>query len=234
MSRWQGLRGILLDLDDTLYAERDYFHSGLVAVAAWLDEREAGTDHLVELQANVAQYGRQGMLDRVPLIPASLPHDDTTVWRKTLLQVYRNHVPTLTLFADVASFLEQCREQDCRLGLVTNGKSCVQWRKLWALNLDRLMDVVVVTDDIDAPKPSTTPFQVAAQHLGLQVQDCVYIADDASKDFIGPHELGMTTMQLQRQLRWPISKPAPCTEAEAHVQVFSLHEAAQLLFGDLP
>ena len=48
------------------------------------------------------------------------------------------------------------------LGLVTDGKSCVQWRKLRALGLEARLDALVVTDDLDTPKPSPEPFRVAA------------------------------------------------------------------------
>lgn len=225
------IRAVLLDMDDTVYPERSYFESGMAAVAQLV----AGESHsvavcLAGLKADVAQHGRVGVIDRIP-VP-----DGTALetWRLALLHRYRTHAPTLPLFPDVLPFMTSCRQAGYRLGLITDGKSAVQWRKLQALGLDKLVDIIVVTDDIDAPKPSSKPFALAAQLLGVPPGDAVYIADDASKDFIGPHELGMATIQIMRGLAFPLAKPAATPDAEAQYRVTTLLEAASLLFGDTP
>jgi len=223
-------RGVLLDLDDTLYPERDYFESGLAAVADFLGRGHAETSAraLADLEASVATYGRKGVLDRVPP-PPDLPARDAQGWTRTLLHVYRTHSPSLRLFDDAPALLDAVRAQGGRLGLVTDGKSCVQWRKLRALGLEARLDALVVTDDLDTPKPSPEPFRVAAALLGLPPEACVYIADDPSKDFLGPHALGMGTLHVQRKLPWPLARPAAAAEAEAQVRVDSLTEATHWL-----
>lgn len=224
-------RGILLDLDDTLYPERQYFLSGLRAVSVWLSELASGRDYWSLLTDIVARHGRKGILDRIAP-PMGMQTAGLDAWRESLLLVYRNHFPNIILFDDAPVFVSECRARGIRLGLVTDGKSCVQWRKIWALGLDALLDVIVVTEDIDAPKPSPRAFRVAAQRLGLRTHECVYVADDESKDFIGPHQLGMTTLLLRRELEWPIASPAPSQEAEAQYQANSFIDAPKLLFGE--
>ncbi len=223
-------RGVLLDLDDTLYPERDYFESGLAAVAAFLGRghAEATARALADLETSVATYGRNGVLDRVPP-PPDLSTAEAQGWTRTLLHVYRTHAPTLRLFDDAPALLDTVRARGGRLGLVTDGKSCVQWRKLRALGLEARLDALVVTDDLDIPKPSPEPFRVAAALLGLPPHACVYIADDPSKDFLGPHALGMGTLHVQRKLPWPLARPAAAAEAEAQVRVDSLTEATHWL-----
>jgi putative hydrolase of the HAD superfamily len=223
------IRAVILDLDDTLYAERSYFESGLAALAAFVAgddpvRRRACHERLVE---DVARHGRRGAIDRIPAASGCSAEG----WLATLLNVYRTHRPVLAAFPDVDDFIAGARRQALRLSLVTDGKSCVQWRKIEALGLRERLDVVVCSDDIDRPKPAVEPFLAAAALAGVSPESCVYIADDPSKDFIGPHRLGMDTIHVRRGLTHPLARPAPSAAAEARHQVASLAEAAQLIGG---
>jgi putative hydrolase of the HAD superfamily len=225
----KALRAVLLDLDDTLYAEWTYFESGLAAVADFVagedpDERRSWRRRLF---ADVRDHGRNGALDRIAP-PTDRPAEG---WRAALLHVYRTHRPELSAFPDVDGFIARARLERWRLGLVTDGKSCVQWRKLEALGLDRRLDAMICSDDIDAKKPAVEPFLAAAARLGVAPQACVYVADDPSKDFIGPHRLAMGSVQVRRALAHPLARPAPHPAAEARHRVASLTEASELLFG---
>jgi putative hydrolase of the HAD superfamily len=222
-------RAVLLDLDDTLYPERTYFESGLAAVADFV----AGEDPAEQrtwrrkLFADVRDHGRKGALDRIAP-PADRPADG---WTTALLHVYRTHQPELSAFPDVDGFIARARLEGWLLGLVTDGKSRVQRRKLEALGLNDRLDVVICTDDIDAPKPAVEPFLAAATLLGCAPEHCLYVADDPSKDFIGPRALGMGSVQVRRGLAHPLARPAPSPAAEANCRVASLTEASELLFG---
>lgn len=231
----QSDRAILLDLDDTLYPERSYFESGLAAVAGWLADRdgegpESAHGWRRRLLEDVRMHGRRGVLDRIPR-PAT---EDARGWGAALLQVYRTHSPILHAFSDVDGFIARARLEGCRLGLVTDGKSCVQWRKLRALDLAERLDAIVCTDDLDTAKPDVTAFLAAAALLGLPPEACAYLSDDASKDFIGPKRLGMQTVQVRRDLDHPLARPAPDETAEADCRVASLTDAGELLFGARP
>lgn len=233
MTSLTAVRAILLDLDDTLYAEHDYFLSGLGAIANWMGQGDTQrvAESLARLNADVAVNGRQGVIDRIS-VPPELSPDMADSWRLTLLHIYRTHKPSLRPFDDVAPFLLQARKGGYRLALVTDGKSCVQWNKLTSLGLDRQCDAIIVTDDIDAPKPSVKPFLLASRLVGVAASNCVYIADDPGKDFVGPHRLGMATMQLTRDLAWPLARLAQAEQQAAHYPIASLADAATLLFGE--
>jgi len=224
-------RAILFDLDDTLYPERSYFESGVAAVADFVagpdsGRRQAWRERLV---ADVRANGRDGFLDRIPT-----PTGRSEGWVCLLLQVYRTHRPTLNPFPDVAPFLARARLDGIRVGLVTDGRSYVQRRKLEALDLPGRLEAIVCTEELDLPKPAVESFIVAAALLGVAPETCVYIADDPSKDFIGPRKLGMSTIHLRRPLPHTIARPAPGPEAEAHERVATLAEAAELIFGGAP
>lgn len=221
-------RAVIFDLDDTLYAEWSYFESGLAAVADFVAGPDSGrrTAWRERLKADVAQNGRAGVFQGIPP-----PTGRSEGWIATLLHVYRTHRPTISTFPDVAPFLQRARRDGIRLGLVTDGKSLVQRRKIEALDLSSRMDAIVCTEDIDLPATAVEPFLVATALLGVGPEVCVYVADDASKDFIAPRRLGIGTIHLRRPLPRAVAKSAPSPDAGAERLVSSLAETAELIFG---
>ncbi len=229
MSR-EGVRAVLLDLDDTLYEEHSYFASGLQALANWLGDgaEKPSSEWHKWLLDDVRVHGRNGVIDRIPVSGSCT----VEAWRLALLSIYRSHQPRLSLFSDVSEFIARCRTENVFLAIVTDGKSCVQWRKLQALGLDTTMDMVLCTDDIDSSKPSVDPFLAVCGRLRIPASSCVYLGDDAYKDFIGPHALGMTSIQVVRRLAFPLARAARELADEADFQVDGLAAASTLLFGE--
>lgn len=223
------IRGVILDLDDTLYPEYSYFRSGLDAVADWLRsiDVESLEDWRERLLQELLAGGRAGILDRIPV-----PDDrGRAQWTQTLLHVYRTHTPAIALFPDVRHFIEGCLANGLPLAIVTDGKSCVQHAKIRALGLQDLCRAVVCTDDVDQPKPSPVPFQIACAHLALPPQACVYIADDVSKDFIGTTSLGMHGLHIVRSLDHPLAVVAPDHTVNVPPRIRSLAEAIPMITG---
>jgi putative hydrolase of the HAD superfamily len=198
-------RGVILDLDDTLYPEHDYFLSGTHAVIRFLTARlEIPEDVLrQELQALLAEpAGRCELFDRLLR--------RLSVWSAelaaTLVHIYRTHRPQLNPCPDVLPALRRFKQSGYRLGLVSDGPATVQRIKFESLGVSGFFDALVFTDDLPAGcrKPSTVPFRVAAELLGVDPSNCAYIADDPAKDFLGPRELGMLTICIKRPLSHPL------------------------------
>lgn len=214
--RGRVVEAVLVDMDDTLYPEHDYFASGLRAVALCA-ARYGGPDPaegerlLVELASN----GRHRLFDRfVAHVGGRCPS------AALLVHVYRTHEPQIQPLPDVGTALVSLRERGVRLGLVSDGHPTVQRAKFAALGLANVVEAVVFTGDLPAgsAKPSPVPFAVAAELLGVEPERCVYVADDRSKDFLGPRRLGMGTIRIARPLDRRL-EPAREFHSEAEADV---------------
>lgn len=191
------MKAVLFDVDDTLYSEIDFVESGFHAVAVHLarhysDIRE---DQAFERMLEVLRSeGRGKVFDKV-LRGYGIHSENLT---RLLLHVYRTHEPEIALFEDVPAVLKALREQGYRLGAVTDWMATVQRNKVNALALHDRLDVVVFTDDLGREhwKPSPIPFQVALDLLQVKPSEAVYVGDDPGKDFPGPNQLGMLTVQI--------------------------------------
>lgn len=214
-SRW---RAVVFDLDDTLYPERAFVLSGFSAVAAWLAQQKFADNSYVELAALYESGVRGDTFDRW-LDIHGLPGD----LAPQMVQVYREHQPVIQPFPGVSELLARLRQRG-RLGLVSDGYLVVQQRKLAALALAGSFDAVVFSDAWGraAWKPSTRPFEEALAQLGTAARDAVYVADNASKDFLGARQLGMATIWLRR----------PCGEY-AHLEPPSPAHAPDLTITSL-
>jgi putative hydrolase of the HAD superfamily len=182
---------IVLDLDDTLYLERDYVRSGLKAVdrAIWKRYQKEG---FFELAWALYETGERGhlidaALTALNLSEAELPH---------LLECYRQHKPDITLLPDAKAFLEQHSQRI--LALITDGRAEGQWQKIKALELAPFFSKIIVTGERGPAfyKPNPWAFkEVMQEREGL----FIYIGDNPQKDFIAPQQLGwLPSIRIRR------------------------------------
>lgn len=185
-------RGVLFDLDDTLYPLRRFVLSGFGAVATHL-AGELGVEPRQFLgtlvRARRRQPGRelQALLDKLGLSHAHvLP----------LVEIIRRHVPRLRLPRASTAALRSLRGQ-WRLGIVTNGDPDMQARKVRALGLDTLVDTVVYADAEGSRqgKPDPVPFELALAHLGVRPDRAVFVGNDERTDVEGAARVRMRTIR---------------------------------------
>jgi putative hydrolase of the HAD superfamily len=222
-----GSRGVILDLDDTLYPEHDYFLSGIRAVAEFasrrlllpVDDLQRELDSLA-----AAPEGRSRLFDRF------LRRLDrwSGGFEATLVHVYRTHKPRLQPCPDVIPALHNFKQAGRLIALVTDGPATVQRAKFEALGVGKFFHALVFTDDLPlgCRKPSAVPFVVAAELLGVRPQDCVAFADDPAKDFLGPRELGMHTVRIRRPLRHPLQAQTTFPPSHEADEVYESLESA--------
>lgn len=189
-------RGLILDLDDTLYPRERFVRSGLAAVAQHVSARfglAADAAYGVMTRAlAVAGNGfeLQALCDRFMLSRDIIPE---------LVAVFRAHTPSLFLSHEVAHVLTRLRADGWSLAIVTNGLPSVQFRKVAALGLAPLVDAVIYAEE-HAPggKPCAAPFQAALRGLELSPAQCISVGDDLARDVHAAKALGMTTIRVAR------------------------------------
>jgi len=220
VSRW---RAIIFDLDDTLYPERDYVLSGFRAVAEWAKE-------------HLGISALQGFAELRSLFDSGVRGDTFDRWLRgrglrpegfvpKLVEVYREHNPILTPFAEVPALLERLGRV-YSLGLVSDGYLSVQQRKLASLKLAHFFEAIVFSDEWgrDAWKPNTKPFEVVLKKLRTEPKTSVYIADNPLKDFIGARRIGIYTIRVQHPEGEYSRLEPPSEEHAPHYTITSLSE----------
>lgn len=190
-------RVIVFDLDDTLYLERNYVESGLRAVGAWARAR-LGLDDLGSLMlARFAAGDRTHIFDNSLAAAGAAP---TPALIARMLNVYRQHHPTIHLETDVEAYLGN-PPAGTGYAIITDGFIDAQRRKLRALDLYRRgIRLGICTDrwGRDSWKPSPRAYVHVQDYFGLDPERFTYVADNPTKDFQAPLALGWNTVRIVR------------------------------------
>jgi putative hydrolase of the HAD superfamily len=191
------LRAVLFDLDDTLYAEGDFYRSGFLQVALHLGAGSAGDVEAIlhELEAIHHDEGRERVLDT---LVARRGLDARSV--SELVALFREHAPRIRLHPEVPALLARLRPR-YRLGCVTDGWPGVQRRKVEALGLAPLVDTVVYAGDYGPErwKPSAFPFEACCALLGVSAREAVAVGDNPERDVRGARRAGIASVRIRRE-----------------------------------
>lgn len=192
-----GIRAVIFDLDDTLYPEQSFVFSGYRAVAQAFRTQFGDPDETVaELTRIFHSQDRRLAFDAL-LERRGQPADREAV--QAMIDLYRRHPPAISLYDDAEAALTRLRTR-IKLGIITDGAAVMQEAKVAALSLQTRVDVVVLTEELGPGfgKPHPRAFELMAERLAIEPAACVYVADNAAKDFVAPNALGWMTIRIVR------------------------------------
>ena len=180
--RNQPIKGVIFDLDDTLYSEKQYVRSGYKAVAEHLGKPEA--------EERLWYFFEQGK----PAIDAYLEEEGMLDKKAECLRVYREHIPVITLYDDAEQMIRDLKEKGLKVGIITDGRPEGQRKKIKALGLDKLIGDIIITDELGGVqfrKPNDIAFRIMQCRWKIPFEQMIYIGDNLNKDFQAPKQLGM-------------------------------------------
>ena len=172
---------IILDLDDTLYSEREFQRSGFRAILETLDvDHTVLLDDLLELNIQGADvFERMNFDDHL---------------RHVALSIYRQHIPSISLYPDAALFIDQALAAGCLLSIATEGRSISQRNKMTALGLDGKITHILISEEVGHRKVEPEFF---AEIIAVaKDRPCVMVGDNPVKDFVVPNSFGWDTYLL--------------------------------------
>jgi FMN phosphatase YigB (HAD superfamily) len=187
--------GLVLDLDDTLFPQRDWLEGACEAVTErageWGIDKTAFRAALTGALA--AGSDRGDTIDRaLAAIGASMPVDP-------LVKVFRAHAPPrLEPFPGVGDCLRHLAGR-VPLVVVSDGAPATQRAKLAATGLTDLFTSVVLSDELgrEHRKPDPLPFLLALEAMGLRAGDVVAIGDRPDKDVAGALRAGLRAIRVR-------------------------------------
>jgi putative hydrolase of the HAD superfamily len=106
------------------------------------------------------------------------------------------------IFDDTKPCLNKIREMGFRMGLISNtpwGSPSGFWRKeLERHKLNEFFDKTVFCRDIGWRKPAKQIFNYTTELMKVDSEDCLFIGDDPRWDLIGPNNVGMDALIIDR------------------------------------
>ena len=182
------IKAVLFDLDGTLVDTAPDMGGALNNL---LVEENHAPLPLEQIRPFVSQGGlvltRLGFADKVS-------EAEIEPLRLRFLDHYRAIVADNShLFDGMATTLEHIESRNIPWGIVTNKPEWLTFPLLEALGLRQRSAVVIGGDTLEKRKPDPMPLQVAAERIGVDCADCVYVGDD-ERDVIAGRAAGMKTL----------------------------------------
>lgn len=173
---------VCFDIDDTLYKEIDFLVSAYKEIAFKVRHPEAFHQMMEWFYS-----GENVFKNLISEYRLSLTLSDC-------LSIYRNHFPDISLEPGVKDYLYYLKQEGCILGVISDGRSITQRNKIKALGLETLLDIVVVSEETGAEKPSVTNYRIIMDTF--PGKRYIYVGDNPKKDFLAPNNLGWRTYCL--------------------------------------
>lgn len=189
---------IVFDLDDTLYLERDYAFSGFDAIAKQFhDQIGANFDVAARCRELFDTDDRTRVFNTI-MREAGTPEPDALLPK--LIDAFRNHAPRIALCPDADAALNRLTGR-FKSALISDGFLVAQQAKVAALGLAARIELIILTDQWGREfwKPHARAFETVASHFDIDHRQCVYVADNPTKDFVAPDALGWSTAMIRRE-----------------------------------
>lgn len=120
--------------------------------------------------------------------------------------------------------IRKIKDAGCKVALLSDFPP-EQKGEIWGIK--SYCDVILSTEQIGALKPSTKPFEVMAQKLGVPAEKILYIGNNHTYDVVGPKKLGM-------KAGWFISYPKGlfgCRSKTADITFWKYSQLEQFIFN---
>jgi|GEM_PF-2129001 len=189
---------VALDLDDTLYSEREHAVAAYRAVAAMPDIASPALSPRVVRVMAAALDRRENPFDA---LEEMLARDCIATLADTAqrVQVYRSCRPRrLTLYPDARKLLDALRDRGVRCAIVTDGRSATQRGKIRALGIEDRFHPgdILISGETGHDKTEPDNFTALVHHYP-EASRFIYIGDNPAKDFDMPAMLGWDTYCLR-------------------------------------
>jgi FMN phosphatase YigB (HAD superfamily) len=187
------IKGLIFDIDLTLYDNRQYYNSQKYLLVAKLAEKNGKSyeETLMEVDLYQADYmntnnGKKLAMSNLFLLRFGVSIEENCRWRTSLFHPEHYLRPDEKLIQTMeglsAHFI---------LAAVTNNTEVIGKRTLRVLGVEGFFRVIVGLDRTLVSKPSMKPFIIASGEMGIPLRHCISIGDRMEVDVELPVREGM-------------------------------------------
>ncbi|ABS15456.1 HAD family hydrolase [Brucella anthropi] len=195
-----GVKGVLTDLDGTLYAYKPCHQYALKTAfeyASYGLEQEAFFNLYRNARNRVtARLASQGA-GRSRLFAFQLMGEELG-WRAPFLAAreldriyWQSFIEHMTADQEALRLLERCNDADIPVCVVTDMTVHVQIDKLKRLRLENRITHLVTSEETGVEKPDPRMFEAGLRKLGIGAFEAIMLGDDLRKDIQGASALGI-------------------------------------------
>jgi len=204
-----GIKGVLLDLDNTLYhydsshlkaINECYFHynkninkdlSFVDFSNIYLQKRDLVTKRLSPQGACRSRlFAFQAMFEEAKLEGSfELANEYDEIY-------WSNLINNMKLAKDASIFLKKCQNSSIDICIVSDMIANIQIKKIQKLGIAKNIKYLVTSEEVGTEKPDPRIFQTALDKLNLGPKEVIMIGDSENKDIKGAQALGIKSYKV--------------------------------------
>jgi putative hydrolase of the HAD superfamily len=195
------IKAILFDLDNTILDRTSTFsgftHAFIKTYFEHIEESQEIFDRIMFLD-------QDGYKDKGELFAELI---EELPWRATplkaeLLDFYSHEYVRNAVLMDRARDVINHTRKKYRTGLITNGRTSIQYGKIDQLEIRDEFDLIIVSEEAGIKKPDPRIFEMALERLQLKPEECIYVGDHPVNDIAGAAKIGMGTIWMKVNQPW--------------------------------
>jgi putative hydrolase of the HAD superfamily len=101
-----------------------------------------------------------------------------------VMAYHEEKVNSIKLYEDVESSLRRLKKLSIKTAIITDGIPIKQYEKILRLKIDKLIDLVVISDEIGIRKPNPELFNYCLKKFEVKGPETIYVGDRIDKDII--------------------------------------------------
>ncbi|OGJ49673.1 hypothetical protein A2335_00775 [Candidatus Peregrinibacteria bacterium RIFOXYB2_FULL_32_7] len=201
------IKAVLFDIDDTIYeflpvhkkalktAHEVYLVYEEISESEFEKQFQQSWD-IVKSSLKGTASGSNRVLIFQNLVERRLKRFDSSIILELYNAYWNSFLDDITLFEGVLDLLEFLKNNNIKIGFITDLTAFVQMRKLSKFKLSGYIDAFVSSEECGNNKPHKIIFDRLLQKLGVSPETAIMVGDTASKDIAGAKRLNIRTIQL--------------------------------------
>ena len=199
--------GLVFDVDDTLYEQIVPFenaYKSLFDMDIDMEKFYLLSRYYSDVKFEASRNGEMTMdeyhIYRIQEAAKDLGVCLTAEQALSMQKEYKKNQQKLQMSNTTISILELAKENNVKLGIITNGLSEHQWVKIKALGVERWIDRenIIVSGDYGINKPDVRIFEIMKEKLQLPNESLYYIGDSIENDIVGANNAGWKSIWINR------------------------------------
>jgi putative hydrolase of the HAD superfamily len=194
----RGVQGIIFELDSVLFDKSDWVIPGAEYAA---QQMKLDTQRAVKLAHDYIQQHGGADPQIYNYILVGCGQFDTAMNIRAFTSLVNQFQPrsrSIHFFPGVEEALKLLR-RNYKLAVVTDGPPDTQRRKIIALGLQEIINLIVYTDEIEGIKsrlPDPRPLLLATSEMRVRPQQSIFVGHNPIKHFLRTRELGFFTVRV--------------------------------------
>lgn len=205
------IRGVVFDVDDTLYDMAQPFYNALRRLygerstfdlpALFLSFRRYSDERFEESQTGKISMD-EFYIYRIRKTLEEADVQTTDAQALAFQRVYMGLQYQIQLSPTIVRMLNDLRSR-AKIGIITNGESTHQRKKIASLGMSKWMpeEAIIVSGDLKFRKPDQRIFQLMEERLELNGAQLLYVGDSFDLDVAGSTEAGWSAVWFNRRKR---------------------------------